>query len=133
MVETFTVLPSFWSQIINPSDPISIKFPQECYLILKNVCIGELPENFSNNPIRLMAHVISANFNEEKINDISTKNLIGTLIPGEKEHFNLNVLFSPTNEVSLQVIGNYPLHITGILIPIIEDEEEEFIYEIEDD
>ena len=51
--------------------------------------------------------------------------LLASLIPHSSEFSQINNVFTPLNEVSLTVSGSTPLQVSGILQPLVFDEEEE--------
>lgn len=115
----------FWNMIAKPGEENVVKFPDFYYLRITNVCIPELPED--NSSVRLVANVgtiyLDPKTKEETIKKSST--LVSTLIPGEVEHQQINILFTSLSKVTFEVKGSVPVHISGFIQPVPVDEEEE--------
>jgi len=110
MAEFETVNPTFWTEKLTPNSIIDVKIPEDSFLIITNICFGDLPENPKNSPNR----IISIDQNEY---------LMCTLVPGSIEHKQVNISVSPENKMKLRLDGEYPVYITGIIVTLEEEEE----------
>ena len=117
---------SFFSAIVYPGSELELQYPDDAILTLKSACLGELPENFKKDPIRLKAKVLTLSPKEDEKFEkpgVETANiLISTLIPGEKEQQEISNTFTALNRVFLTISGEYPVHIIGSLSPLLDDE-----------
>ena len=126
-------IPTFWQMKLTPNsngeNTFPVNFPNCTYLTLTNICLPEItdPSNNQpvNEPVRVFAHV--KGYNEE-----DSTVLIATLIPGKNEHQVLNILFSPIDEVTLELKGKLSVDIVGF-ISLFEDSEYELGEEEEEE
>ena len=125
---------TFWSMIVKPGKEVEIEFPDTMTLNITSVSLGLIPKKKANTIVRLFSNVQTIHMSDEM--DISdtkfeeSRTLIATLVPGEKEYQNLNLIFSPLNITKFEVTGKLPVNIIGNLAPIeddndLNDEEEE--------
>ena len=108
-----------------PNEETSVTFPNDHFLTITNGCLPEIPED-DQSPIRLFAKI--TNYIEEQEGSKSESNvLLASFLPKSAEHVQLNYVFSPVNDVKLTVKGSVPVQLSGILQPILfeNDEEEE--------
>ena len=126
-------IPTFWQMVLKPKsngeNTAPVHFPDNTYLSLTNICLPEITDSENKSvdePVRVFAKVKQC----IELKDSTT--LISTLIPGRLEHQNINILFSPIDEVTLELKGNLPVHIIGVIHPFedttdydYEEEEEE--------
>lgn len=134
-------IPQFWQLELTPSSNeekvlTPLVFPDGTYLSITNICLPEITKTLEDgtvktitDPVRVLAHVDNKKYNHPI--------LIATLLPGQKEHEMVNVLFSPIDEVSLELKGDLPVHLSGTITPYNlydydEEEEEEEIQEQEE-
>ncbi|EAY12678.1 hypothetical protein TVAG_117000 [Trichomonas vaginalis G3] len=121
---------TFWRAVVKPGEEYSVDFPDDARLSITNICLGELPEDFKAEPVRLIADIKTLIPNPEDPNakpDVeNSKLLLATFIPGENEHLNCNYDFTPFNSVTLSVNGLYNVHVVGLIQPLNDDEEEEY-------
>lgn len=119
----------FWSMVAKPGEENEVNFPETAGLRITNISLGELPDDFKTEPIRLIANVKTVILNEEDLNAAplieNSKLLLATLIPGENEHFSCRYNFTPFNTVTLDVKGEYPVYISGALESLENSEYEE--------
>lgn len=133
--EELSYLPSFWSAVVKPGEPVVCEYPEECILTLTNACLDTLPEDGS--AVRLVADVESLKFPlEETIKEVEDEDiqkstvLLSSLIPNVKEQQQLNCVFTMYDNVTLSVKGTVPIHVSGTLS--IDDNEYDYEEEEED-
>lgn len=119
------VIQSFWGDIFEPNTKTSLDKPEDMYTTISNVTLGDLPDNFSTNPISVICHVESKGVEEG-----SEKNVIAQLIPGKSEHVLCNHVLPPDASIQLEIKGDYPVHISGYYTAL--DEEEDIFDEEEE-
>ena len=94
--------------------------------------IGEYEEK-DKGTVRVIAHVKTPDLytsTAECIKNIENDAVICTLIPGRQEQKNVEIVFSPLNQVSLEVQGSIPVSFVGRLenYDCYEEDEEEDEY-----
>lgn len=108
----------FWSLLVKPGEPQKLDYPDSCFLTITNACLPELPSDLTT-PIRLIARVRS------EIDSTEQKVLLVSLVPIKSEHAHINYVTSPFNDIELSILGDAPIQLSGILQPVLDEDEEE--------
>ena len=123
---------SIWGIVAEPGRKTKLPFIDNSYMIISNICIGEIPENLRNNSANLVLIVKSIdmeNYDESKgeAPEIISETEICTLILNTCEHFCCNHVLNPLDKAEVIAKGDFPIHISGYSVPVegIDDDEEE--------
>lgn len=135
-MEQVEVLPLFWGKIINPGEKVALDIPSDAYLVLTNACI---PDVDGENAAAVLKGKVST-FLLDKVDPKDDKDpyqtaetVFAILSKGECEQVQLKHVFSPLCQAELTVEGGVPVHVSGIVSPIEDDEEGEDAEEEEEE
>ncbi|EAY22314.1 hypothetical protein TVAG_377930 [Trichomonas vaginalis G3] len=106
----------FWSTIISPEKQFKFNVPEDKVLVISNACLAEFPEEFKNEPTRIIL---------TKSNTSDEPTIIAILVPERKEHFNLQFKIPEDDSYTLSVRGKGTVHIAGYFINLNEEVDEE--------
>lgn len=129
MAERASLPTSFWSAVIPANGKVNVTFPDDCLLTLTGAVLSDVSD--VSEPVRLYAEVSTIDI--ESDNAVPERDaitiLLSCLTPGKEESRVLAATFSLFNAVTLRVVGNGSVHVSGVLSLIAEgeyaDEEEE--------
>ena len=130
----------FWCQVIPKGSTVSFDAPVSKNITITNAVIPDVTSETPKNPVRVMAKVQTLKDDGEEEDENNKKEgeeeeqqdaaytentfMVCSLLPFERENQQLNILFTPLSTVEFQNQGELDVHLSGVITPLDNEEEE---------